>query len=183
MFRGLINDAKSAAGEVVLRQMARASVAVPFLVAIGFATAAVTIMLVQRFGSVAAYWMVAAGFTAIGIAAVIAVRVRERNQAMADKAAEAADTAGVASGAATQAMAQAPLALLGTLMSSTAGPASALALIRMLGRNLPLVLLLVVIGALFLTDDKPDPADAVDRPDTPRPNGASPPWDEAHERV
>lgn len=182
MFRGLINDAKSAAGDVVVKYATRASVAVPFLVALGFATAAVTIMLVQRFGPVAAYWMVAAGFTAIGVAAAIAVVIRERDQARADAAAKAADTAKVASEATTQAMAQAPMALLGTLMSTTAGPASILALVRLLGRNLPLVLLLVLMGTL-LVNGRSESSDAEERPDTPRPNGASPPWDEAPGRV
>jgi hypothetical protein len=36
MFRGLINDAKSAVGNLVLKYVARASVAVPFGIAVGF---------------------------------------------------------------------------------------------------------------------------------------------------
>ena len=35
MFRGLINDAKSAAGSLIAKYLARASVAVPFVVALG----------------------------------------------------------------------------------------------------------------------------------------------------
>ena len=64
MFRGLINDVKAAAGSVVTKYAARASVAVPFIIAFGFATAGVTLMLVERFGHRNAYFMVAAGFTA-----------------------------------------------------------------------------------------------------------------------
>ena len=71
MFRGLINDAKSAAGSLVAKYLARASVAVPFIVAFGFATAAITVMLVERYGHVAAYWMVAGGFTLIGLVAAL----------------------------------------------------------------------------------------------------------------
>ena len=40
MFRGLINDAKSAASSLVLKYVARASVAIPFVIALGFALAA-----------------------------------------------------------------------------------------------------------------------------------------------
>jgi hypothetical protein len=60
MFRGLINDAKSAAGSVVAKYAARASVAVPFFIALGFATAAVTLMLVEQFGHRNAYLIVVA---------------------------------------------------------------------------------------------------------------------------
>ena len=59
MFRGLINDAKSAAGAMIAKYLARASVAVPFLVALGFGTAALAVMLVERFGSAYAYLMLA----------------------------------------------------------------------------------------------------------------------------
>ena len=62
MFAGLINQVKSAASDLVLQYLARASVAVPFVIALGFALAAVTVMLVERFGQVIAYWMVAAAW-------------------------------------------------------------------------------------------------------------------------
>ena len=47
MFRGLINDAKSAAGSVVAKQAARASVVVPFLIALGFLIAGLSITLTE----------------------------------------------------------------------------------------------------------------------------------------
>ena len=65
MFAGLINRAKSAASGLVLKYVARASVAVPFVIALGCALAAITVMLVQRFGHVTAYWLVAGGLAAI----------------------------------------------------------------------------------------------------------------------
>jgi hypothetical protein len=37
VFAGLINQAKSAASHLVLKYVARASVAVPFVIAVGFA--------------------------------------------------------------------------------------------------------------------------------------------------
>jgi hypothetical protein len=42
MFQGLINNAKSAVSGLVLKYVARASVAVPFVIALGFALAALT---------------------------------------------------------------------------------------------------------------------------------------------
>jgi hypothetical protein len=77
MFRGLINDAKSAAGTVVAKYAVRASTAVPFVIALGFATAGSTLMLVERFGHREAYVMIAAGFTAVGLLAVLVVRSKE----------------------------------------------------------------------------------------------------------
>ena len=67
MFAGLINQAKSAASHLVLKYVARASVAVPFVIAAGFALAAITVMLVERFGHVMAYWLVAGGLALIGV--------------------------------------------------------------------------------------------------------------------
>lgn len=54
MFAGLINQAKSAASHLILKYVARASVAVSFVIAAGFAFAAITVMLVERFGHVMA---------------------------------------------------------------------------------------------------------------------------------
>jgi hypothetical protein len=149
VFRGLINDAKAAAGAVVARYAARASVAIPFVLAAGFALAAITLTLVERFGSIAAYWMVAGGCTAIGLVAALVVSIKEQEAEVADAEAEKADTAEVATDAAAQAAVQLPLALLGTLLTSPAGPTSAAGMLRLLGRNLPLVLLLVAIGFLM----------------------------------
>lgn len=39
MFKGLINDVKAAAGSLVVKYAARASVGMPFIIAFGFATA------------------------------------------------------------------------------------------------------------------------------------------------
>ena len=76
MFAGLINQAKSAVSHLVLQYVARASVAVPFIIALGFALAAITVLLVNRFGHAAAYAMMAGGLVAIGIVAAIGVRQR-----------------------------------------------------------------------------------------------------------
>ena len=42
MLRGLISDAKSAAGSLIAKYLARASVVAPFVIALAFATAAIT---------------------------------------------------------------------------------------------------------------------------------------------
>lgn len=149
MFAGVIQHAREAAGHLVLRYVARASVAVPFLIALGFAIAAIAVMLVDRFGHVTAYWIMAGGLVILGVLAAILVSVKEHEEQMADKKAQLADTQEVVSDAAAQAIVQAPVALLGALFTTPGGATSAFRVARLLGRNLPLVLLLVMIGALF----------------------------------
>jgi hypothetical protein len=180
VFRGLINDVKSAAGSVVEKYAARASVAVPFIISLGFATAGATLMLVERFGHRNAYFMVAGGFMALGLLAALIVRTKEHDEVVAEEQAAKADTADVASNTAAAAAVQVPLALLGALFSSPAGPSSVLSLARVLGRNLPLVLMLVALGVLFwpksaeetIADE--DAADDAVAPEIRRPNGAYP---------
>jgi len=149
VFTGLVNQAKSAVAGLVVKYLARASVAIPFIIAFGFAVAAVAAMLVQGFGHVAGYWMMAGGLAAIGIIAAVAVTVKEHEAEAAEKEAVQTDASETFSGAAAQAMLQTPLALLGAAFSAPGGATSALKVARLLGRNFPLVLLLVMIGALF----------------------------------
>ena len=103
MFAGLVGEAKAAASGLMLKYVARASVAVPFAIALGFA---------------------------LGLA-------------------EQTDTQEVISEATAQAFGQAPFALLGTLAAAPGGAPSLLPVVRLLARNLPLVLPLVIIDALF----------------------------------
>jgi len=133
----------------VLRYVARASVAIPFIIAAGFGIAAISVMLVERFGYATGYFIMAGGLAAIGVIAAIAVSVKEHEEEVAEEAAAQTDTQQIVSDAASQAMMQAPLALLGTVFATPGGATSALKMAQVLGRNFPLVLLLVMIGALF----------------------------------
>jgi hypothetical protein len=171
VFAGLINQAKSAVSGLVLKYVARASVAVPFVIALGFALAAITATLVERFGQVMAYWLVAGGLAAIGIVAAIVVSVKEQEEEVAEQLAEKTDTEEVVSDATAQAIVQTPIALLGTLLTFPSGATSALSAARILGRNLPLVLLLVMIGALFWPSQDGEPSDE-DVDMVRRPNGS-----------
>jgi len=167
VFAGLINQAKSAASHLVLKYVARASVAVPFVIAAGFAIAALTVMLIERFGHVMAYWLVAGGLALIGVIASIVVSVKEHEEEVAEQQAVKTDTQGVVTDATAQAVVQTPIALLGALMTMPGGAAGALSAARLLARNLPLALLLVMIGALFWPtkgESLDDELDAVRKP-------------------
>ena len=174
MFAGLINHARAAASHLVLRYVARASVAIPFLIALGFAIAAIAVMLVERFGHVTAYWIMAAGLAALGVMAAIVVSVKEHEEQVAEEKAEQVDTQEVLSDATAQALVQAPVALLGALLTTPGGATSAFRVARLLGRNLPLVLLLVLIGALFwptgsAQNEEAEPGDAAAAANDPHP--------------
>ena len=149
MFAGLVREAKAAASGLLLKYVARASVAVPFAIALGFALAATTVMLVQSFGQVTAYWIMAAGLVVVGLIAATAVSIKEEQEEKAEELAEQVDTQEVVSEATAQALGQAPFALLGALGTAPGGATTLIPVLRLLARNLPLVLLLVMIGALF----------------------------------
>jgi hypothetical protein len=158
VFAGLVREAKAAASGLLLKYVARASVAVPFAIALGFALAATTVMLVQTFGQVTAYWIMAAGLAVVGLIAAAAVSMKEEQEEKAEELAEQTDTQEVVSEATAQALGQAPFALLGALATAPGGATTLLPVLRLLARNLPLVLLLVMIGALFWpTEAQPQP--------------------------
>jgi hypothetical protein len=118
-----------------------------------------------------AYWIVAGGLATIGIVAAAAVSVKEQEEEEGEQAAQDADTGDVVSEATAQAVVQTPIALLGALFSMPGDAESALSIARFLGRNLPLVLLLVMIGALFWPSDAAGSSD--EQMDTVRkPKGA-----------
>lgn len=149
MFRGLINDAKSAATSVIAKYLARASVAIPFLIAVGFAIAAIAHMLIAHFGAVVGCWILAAGFTLIGVVATLFVKHMEQEEEVAEQRAEAGDTAEVTNEAAVQALVQMPVALMGALLSAPVGPKAMANSAKVLLRNLPLVVLLALLALLF----------------------------------
>ena len=172
VFAGLINQAKSAASHLVLKYVARASVAVPFVIAAGFALAAVTVMLVDRFGHVIAYWIVAGGLALIGVVASIVVSAKEHEEEVVEQQAVKTDTEEVASDAAAQALVQTPIALLGALMTMPGGAAGALSAVRLLARNLPLVVLLMLTGALFWPTNDSEQLEEDDLDAVRKPNGS-----------
>jgi Na+/melibiose symporter-like transporter len=175
MFRGIINSAKNAASSLVVKYLARASVAVPFVIAAGFALAALTVMLSQRFGSLTAYWIMAGVLGLVGIVAAALVSAKERKEEVAEIRAEKSDTGATVSDAAAEAIAQTPIALLGGIFAIPGGPATALSAARVIGRNWPMAVLLLLICGLFW----PTRSEAVDENENGlivprRPNGADP---------
>jgi hypothetical protein len=149
MFQGVINSAKTAAGNLVVKYLARASVAIPFVIAGGFALAALTTWLSARYGAITAYWSMAGVLGLLGVIAALTVSAKENREEAADQEAEKNDTGATVSAATADALSQAPLAALSAVFAVPGGPGAALSAARIVGRNWPLAILLVLIGALF----------------------------------
>ena len=176
MFRGLIDDAKSAAGAVISKYAVRASVVVPFVLALGFATAAVTYVLASRFGPIAACLIIAAGFTAIGLIGLFTVKTTEHELDVMEQAAareQPGDVASVAV-AAGEAASHVPLALLGGLIAAAGGPTSTMGAARIVAKNLPLILLVAAIGVLLLPQAEAGEPTTEAEPGNAKLNGAHP---------
>jgi hypothetical protein len=128
-----------------------------------------TLMLVERFGHVVAYWTMAGGLAAIGLIAAFVVSAKEHEEERAEQKPEALDTQQVMSDATAQAVMQAPLAMLEALFATPGGATTALKAARIVGRNWPLALLLVMIGVLFWPAEGdgaiPDSAEPAPKPD------------------
>jgi len=185
VFQSVINDAKSAAASFVDKYLARASVAIPFVVAFGFATAAASLALTERFGATSAFWIMAAGFCTIGLLAAMVVTMKEQETAAAEEQqSDEGELGEIASAAATQAAGQLPLALLASLLGSPAASAQTAA--RLIARNMPLVLLLALVALLFWPTEETTgghPIDeedcATDKPDELKPTAPDDPLREA----
>lgn len=143
MFQGLFKRAETTINSVVAKYVGRAMVAIPLLIAGGFATAAATVKLVELYGPVTSYAMMAALFAVIGLVtmAVVAVETRPAEEPVAEQAAEpSADSAETALDPADLLTPEVRAFL------SSAAPMALPSVARGIGRNLPLIFILALIG-------------------------------------
>lgn len=147
MFQGLINDARRAASSIIGKYLGRAVVAIPFLISGAFATAGLTSTLSELYGTQSAYWIMAAGFTILGALVAVVVNVKEHEiepeVAVADVAQSGAPPATTSEPGLT------PLALLAPLLTNPMGANAALSVARWALRNVPLVILIGLLGMLI----------------------------------
>lgn len=148
LFKRAESAAESAIDQIVAKYAGRAMVALPLLVAGGFATAALTIKLIELYGSIAGYALMAAFFALIALVALAFVGVRSR--AAPQKAAEEPG----AESATPTAAAEEPLDAdlfppeLRAMLASVA-PMALPGLARGVSRNLPLILVLALVGFII----------------------------------
>lgn len=148
MFQGLLKRAEHSIDQVIAKYMGRAMVAVPLLVAAGFATAALTVELVELYGSVTAYGVMAALFGVIGLATMAIVNAGTNHAAEAS-ATEAEMTA------LPEQPPEAPTNAADLLtpelraLFASAAPMALPPVVRGIGKNLPLILILALVGFII----------------------------------
>lgn len=148
MFESVLIDFRRAASGLVISYLGRAVVAVPFIAAAGFATAALTLFLIDQYGAQMAYWLLAGGFTLIGVigAAIVSLKEQEAEQPIVEEKAEQNESGplSVAEGA------LAPIAAaLIPLLTSPLGFGGTFKVGKWALRNTPLIVLAAVLTMLF----------------------------------
>lgn len=148
MLQAIISRAQKSVDSLVSKYVARFVVAVPFLVAAGFGTAAASIKLTELYGSLHAYTMLAFAFAALGTFAAGFIALASPSP-QPDAAEEAKAEPAAAMDAPSNGLPNAEIMLtaLGAL-----GPSAFATLLRMLARNLPLVAGILVLGYLLLSE-------------------------------
>lgn len=158
MFQGLFKRAERSIDQAVSRIVARAIVAAPLLVAAGFATTAVTVKLVELYGSVVAYGLMAVLFAVISLITMAIVGVGNSAPAAEANAAEEKleDSAAPPN--------EEPTGVEDLLtpeirsVFASAAPIALPGMLRLVGRNLPLLLILAV--AAYIISRFGEPSDS-----------------------
>ena len=83
MFGKLLSYATSGITNLLAKYAIRASVAVPFLFAFAFGLAGLTVVLIEHYGYRMAYFLIASGFSALGVLGAVAVWLKERREEVA----------------------------------------------------------------------------------------------------
>jgi hypothetical protein len=162
MFQAVVQRAQRAVDSTLAKLMTRAAVAVPLLIAAGFGTAALTVTLTEVYGPALSYTMMAGLFVVLGgiTAAVVSANGTPKEQIEEPAPSVAEDVAEVA----------APLLDRDTLVAvlTTAGPVALPGLLRLAARNLPLLVMAVIVVFFFfgrsMTGDEPDAAETATGP-------------------
>lgn len=150
----LFRRAENAVENILDQALARVMVAVPLLVAAGFATAAASGYVNARYGSETGNLIMAGAFVLLGLLVAAYVATWSSTQSAAEAEASASVSASTdeqseTSGTGQQAsMSESERELFNAMLSSAA-PIALPGLIRVLLRNIPLLLALVVAAYVF----------------------------------
>lgn len=147
MLGSLFRRAQATVDNAIDNAVNRALVVIPFLIAAGFGTAALSMRLNREFGAEMGSLILAGGFVLVGL--VVALIVRSRSSKPTETAAEAAETVDrEAEQAADPAMANVDRELLMAALT-TAAPIALPGLLRAVMRNLPIVAAIAAAGFIM----------------------------------
>ncbi len=164
MFRMLFRRAQATVDHAIHGLIYRAIVAIPFLVAIGFATAALSIRLNREYGPETGSLILAAAFAVLGVIVALIVRVRLEAPTESQAAAEAIPAEPEAAElAGDPSLAGADRELVMAAVTS-ALPIALPAIVRTIGRNLPLVAAVAAAALIISRDDRGSAANAALEP-------------------
>lgn len=156
MFRMLLLRAEATVDRAIDGLLLRVIVAIPFLIAAGFGTAALTIWLHREYGPETGSLILAGGFAALGV--IVALIVRARSEVPAEgqgssDAETAADPEKSAEAADARDFSGADRELIMAALTSAA-PLAIPAIVRTIGRNLPLVAAVAAAVLIISRDDQ-----------------------------
>lgn len=151
MLQGIVNRAQRSIDTLVSKYVTRIAVAVPFVIALGFGTAAASIKLTEEFGSTFGHMILAGTFAAIGLAAAAAIAMSGPNPLPVSVPSEpgAAVPEAVSDDGASGVSPELLMTAIGAI-----GPAALPGLIRLIARNMPLILLAVILSYLLFSNQR-----------------------------
>jgi hypothetical protein len=150
MFGSLFRRAQATVDNAIDSVVNRAIVTIPFLVAAGFGTAALAMRLNREFGAETGSVILAFGFVGVGLLAALIVHGRRSRPAeVVEEAAESAER--TAEAATEPGISDVDRELVMAALT-TAAPLALPAILRALGRNLPLVAAIAAAGFVMTRD-------------------------------
>ena len=149
MFQGLFNRAQRSIDTLVSTYVLRLAIAVPFVISLGFTTAVAAVWLNQEYGSLTAYTVLAGVYAVVGVIAMAAIAVSTPHHAPPLNAV----TQEVPAGDTPQNASAIDSELLLTTLGAV-GPVALPAILRLIARNLPLLLGVLVLAYLLLAETK-----------------------------
>lgn len=162
LFESVLHRAEAMIGNVLEQALARALVALPLLIAAGFGTAALSTYVNAKYGVQTGQLIMAGGFATLGLLAMLFVSVVGPATIESGEAATASDDAGTAEGGqsddspAMRAFGDAERELLTTMLASAA-PVAVPGILRTLIRNLPLVILILIVAFILSRSSPSEP--------------------------
>lgn len=172
LFKWFFKRAERSFDSAVDRLLGRLAVAVLLLIAGGFATTALSIKLIEMYGTIAACTIMAVVFATISL---IAMAVNGRAHASSAETDLGTDTGEHADQQGDNGSPALPPEVMSILAS--VAPAAAPGIARSVARNLPLILMLALIGFVIsrfaeISDENDDAAETDSDSDTEKPQAA-----------